>query len=145
MRKILISHRGNLTGKQPELENTPKYIDRAIAKGFYCEIDVHGKDGALYLGHDQGLILTDESFLRRPSIVAHAKNIDALATMLSKGIHCFYHHSDHYTLTSQNWIWAFPGKPAVAHGPCIAVLPENYATDVTLFSGVCSDFIEQFA
>ena len=54
MRKILISHRGNLTGKQPELENTPKYIDRAIAKGFYCEIDVHGKDGALYLGHDQG-------------------------------------------------------------------------------------------
>ena len=44
MRKILISHRGNLTGKQPELENTPSYIDAALAAGFKCEVDVYSYD-----------------------------------------------------------------------------------------------------
>lgn len=141
---LLISHRGNISGKQPEKENTPEYINRALRMGYYCEVDVHGKDGALYLGHDQGDILTDDIFLKRTGIVAHAKNVDALAQMLSKGIHCFYHQEDDYTITSKGWIWAYPGKPAVAHGPCIAVLPEWNNTDTQDFVGICSDFIDQY-
>lgn len=144
MNKILISHRGNLTGKQPELENTPEYIDAALAAGFKCEVDVYSYDDKLYLGHDDAQIETSVDYLRQDGIIAHAKNLDALAAMLQASIHCFYHHTDNYTLTSRNWIWAFPGKPGTLVHPTIAVLPENYATDVTYFDGVCSDFIAQF-
>ena len=144
MKKILISHRGNLTGKQPELENTPNYINAALAAGFKCEVDVFCHDNKLYLGHDLAQTETSVSYLQQVGIIAHAKNLDALAAMLQANIHCFYHHNDNYTLTSRNWIWAFPGKPGTFVHPCIAVLPENYATDVTNFDGVCSDFIEQY-
>ena len=144
MKKILISHRGNLTGKQSELENTPDYINAALAAGFKCEVDVYSYDDKLYLGHDLAQIETSVSYLQQDGIIAHAKNLDALAAMLQANIHCFYHHNDNYTLTSHNWIWAFPGKPGTFVHPCIAVLPENYATDVTNFDGVCSDFIAQF-
>ena len=140
----LISHRGNLTGKKPELENTPDYINAALAQGYKCEVDIFGYHNKLYLGHDDAQIETSVSYLQQDSIIAHAKNLDALAAMLQANIHCFYHHNDNYTLTSRNWIWAFPGKPGTFVHPCIAVLPENYATDVTDFDGVCSDFIEQY-
>jgi hypothetical protein len=140
----LISHRGNLTGKQPELENTPDYIDAALAAGFKCEVDVFAHDGKLYLGHDLAQTETSVQYLQQDGVIAHAKNLDALAQMLQANIHCFYHHTDNYTLTSRNWIWAFPGKPGTFVHPCIAVLPENYRTDITDFDGVCSDFIANF-
>lgn len=144
MNKILISHRGNLLGKKPELENTPVYIDAALAQGFKCEVDVYSYDDKLYLGHDHAKIETSVDYLQQDGIIAHAKNLNALSAMLQVNIHCFYHHNDDYTLTSRNWIWAFPGKPGTLEHPCIAVLPENYTTDVTNFDGVCSDFIAQF-
>ena len=81
MNKILISHRGNLTGKQPELENTPEYIDAALAAGFKCEVDVYSYDDKLYLGHDDAQIETSVDYLRQDGIIAHAKNLDALAHM----------------------------------------------------------------
>jgi len=141
MNKILISHRGNLIGKKPELENTPVYIDAALAQGFKCEVDVYSYDDKLYLGHDHAQIETSVDYLQQDGIIAHAKNLNALSAMLQVNIHCFYHHNDDYTLTSRNWIWAFPGKPGTLEHPCIAVLPENYTTDVTNFDGICSDFI----
>jgi aryl-phospho-beta-D-glucosidase BglC (GH1 family) len=49
---ILISHRGNLNGPNPERENSPKYIDEAIEAGYDVEIDIWLNDGILYLGHD---------------------------------------------------------------------------------------------
>ena len=36
---ILISHRGNLNGPQPENENKPEYVEIAL-KNFNVEIDV---------------------------------------------------------------------------------------------------------
>ena len=114
MRKILISHRGNLTGKQPELENTPDYIDAALAAGFKCEVDVYSYDDKLYLGHDDAQTETSVRYLQQDAIIAHAKNLDALAAMLQANIHCFF-YTDNYTLTSRNWIWAFPGLPGNAH------------------------------
>ena len=37
---ILISHRGNINGKKPDLENKPEYIQNAIKLGYNVEIDV---------------------------------------------------------------------------------------------------------
>ena len=61
---ILISHRGNLHGKQPERENTVQYINEALDKGFDVEIDLWGKDNFLYLGHDGPVDLIDPVYLK---------------------------------------------------------------------------------
>jgi hypothetical protein len=59
-------------------------------------------------------------------------------------VHCFFHNTDAYTLTSRKWIWAYPDQPGTLSHPTIAVLPEQHNTDVTNFDGICSDYIEQY-
>ena len=49
----IISHRGNLTGPQPDKENTPEYVSRALDEGFDCEIDLWLINKDLYTGHDK--------------------------------------------------------------------------------------------
>ena len=34
-----ISHRGNLKGKDLNLENSPQQIEKVIKKGYECEVD----------------------------------------------------------------------------------------------------------
>jgi hypothetical protein len=46
---IYISHRGNIDGKKPHLENNPTYIDEAIDLGYDVEIDLWFIDGRVYL------------------------------------------------------------------------------------------------
>ena len=36
---LLISHRGNTSGINKELENSPKYIEGAIHNGYEVEVD----------------------------------------------------------------------------------------------------------
>ena len=38
---ILISHRGNVNGREPSLENGDKYCQEAIDKGYNVEIDTY--------------------------------------------------------------------------------------------------------
>ena len=78
--KYLISHRGNLSGKAPNLENKPNYIDNAIYEGFDVEIDVWYKDNQLYLGHDkpQYSITIEWIENRKEKLWIHCKNIEAI-------------------------------------------------------------------
>ena len=48
----IISHRGNLKGRNPNLENTKHYIDSALNEGFDVEVDLWKIDRNYYLGHD---------------------------------------------------------------------------------------------
>ncbi len=59
---ILISHRGNIKGPRPELENKPEYVKATLKKGFNVEIDVWFKKGEWWLGHDKPQYkVTDEN------------------------------------------------------------------------------------
>ena len=49
---ILISHRGNLSGPNPNRENSKEYILEALDKGYSVEIDVWLVKDKIYLGHD---------------------------------------------------------------------------------------------
>ena len=53
---LFISHRGNLSGPQPENENKLSYISAALDKGFAVEVDVIDFDerDTFTLGHDKG-------------------------------------------------------------------------------------------
>ena len=72
-----------------------------------------------------------------------AKNYNALEALVTLGIHCFWHQTDKYTITSQGWIWAYPGQPGGKY--TIAVHPERLTNDeVKKFAGVCSDYIDNY-
>jgi hypothetical protein len=49
---ILIAHRGNLNGPNPEHENKPEYLLNAINKGYNVETDLWLIDKKLYLASE---------------------------------------------------------------------------------------------
>ena len=139
---ILISHRGNIDGEFHELENTPTYIESAIKLGYGVEIDVWYINGKFMLGHDEAKYDVDYKFLMNKKLWCHAKNLDALVEMKKYDIHYFWHEEDTVTLTSKNYIWAYPGTQPIIGS--IAVKPELYNENVNKCEGVCSDFIKRY-
>ena len=136
---ILISHRGNLVGQNKSYENNPDYILKAIQQGYEVEIDVRRVSGEWFLGHDKPEYLIKEDFLKNDKLWCHAKNPQALQELLLLGVKCFWHQEDSYTLTSNGYIWTYPGEKLVNKSIC--VIPEKITEQ---HSGICSDFIENF-
>ena len=143
---ILISHRGNLDGRVVEKENHPNYIDEAINAGFDVEIDIWHNDGVLYLGHDSIQYQIDSIWLKNriEYLWIHCKNIDAIEWFNEYGsdFNYFWHQEDTVTLTSKNYIWAYPGKQPIERS--IAVMPELYDDKITACMGICSDYIIKY-
>jgi len=135
---ILISHRGNLNGVDSEKENSIEYISEALDRGFDVEVDVWYHKDEFYLGHDEPQYKVNEKFLQQEGLWCHAKNIDALNRLIVNGkIHCFWHQEDDVALTSEGYLWTYPGKELTSNS--IAVLPED-DIDVEI-AGICSDYV----
>lgn len=136
---ILIAHRGNLSGPDPDRENSPDYINEALAAGFDVEIDLWYGDGKLWLGHDTPLHPIDDDFLQRPGLWCHAKNIMALEKLIDLKVHCFFHDGDAVTLTSHKYLWTYPGAWLTPRSIC--VLPK-IIDEVAGCAGICSDYVQ---
>ena len=139
---ILISHRGNITGPNSDKENHPDYILKALQQGYDVEIDVWEISGSYFLGHDRPDYLVKADFLKNNKLWCHAKNIDALKSMIGDGIHCFWHQEDDVTLTSNGYMWTYPGIPLTDKSIC--VLPEEVNSSLENCMGICSDFIVNY-
>lgn len=143
--KKFISHRGNLQGRKPQLENSPEYILEAINAGFDVEIDVRYIDGKFKLGHDSPKYDFPFNLIDRYSkkLWLHCKNLQAVVALsnfpLNTQLNYFWHQKDDVTLTSKGYIWAFPGKQPLLGS--IAVLPEIYNDNISESDGICSDYI----
>jgi hypothetical protein len=142
---ILISHRGNIDGKCTDRENHPDYIDEAIFLGYDVEVDIWSIDGVLFLGHDmpQYEIQQDWLLKRYDKLWIHCKNtlvIDWIRTI--KDFNWFWHEEDTLTLTSQQFIWVYPGKQPILNS--IAVMPEIYNDEIVQCKGICSDYIKNY-
>lgn len=139
---MIISHRGNIDGKNELLENNPDYIDSAIYKGFDVEIDVWvDRSSKIFLGHDKPQYEIDVSWLeeRKNKLWIHCKNINAVVFFNNiKDFHHFWHQNDDVTLTSKSYIWAYPGKQPIRNS--IAVMPEIFEDNTSDCLGVCTDF-----
>ena len=151
MQKI-IAHRGNLEGPNEQFENDPGYIFDAIKEGFDVEVDVwfdvvNWKDG-LWLGHDRPQYPISRDFLYglREGLWCHCKNVGALYFFQEEypDMNYFWHQSDDYTLTSHGWVWSYPDKPTLRGAKSIAVMPEWNFTDVSAFTGVCTDYPRRY-
>lgn len=139
---IFISHRGNIDGPNEARENSPYYIMEALNMGYDVEVDVWYENGSFWLGHDFPVFKTDYLFLMKDYLWCHAKNLDALIEMKKHSIHYFWHENDTVSLTSKNYIWAFPGKQPIKNS--ISVLPELYDDDLSNCIGICSDYISNY-
>jgi len=144
---ILISHRGNINGRDDSLENNPTYIDYAISKNFDVEIDVWVKDNMLWLGHDLPQYLIEFTWImdRFPKLWIHCKNIEAMIYFKEskKPVNYFWHQEDDVTITSLGYFWTYPGKKLTHNS--IAVMPEiKYFDEINIAYGICSDYIETY-
>lgn len=143
---ILISHRGNVSGKNPSLENNPTYIDSAISSNYDVEIDVWVIDDEIFLGHDFPQFKIEIIWLinRINKLWIHCKNINSIV-FFKKSQHnfnFFWHENDTLTITSLNYLWVYPGKQPVELS--ISVMPELYNDDTSKCIGVCSDHIGKY-
>lgn len=141
-----ISHRGNLDSKNPDTENSIEAIESCLSIGLDVEIDVWYVQSQFFLGHDYPKIKVDPTFLENDKLWCHAKNDEAIFHMIqNKKIHCFWHSTDDYTITSKGFLWAYPGKTINKNTVC--VLPElcGYSdTELSNCIGICSDQITRY-
>jgi hypothetical protein len=140
---ILISHRGNIIGPNKSKENSLDYIQDAINLGLDVEVDLWVTGNDLFLGHDYPQYKVSFEWLRKRyhCLWIHCKNIESISYLKSNivQLNYFWHENDTLTLTSEGYIWSYPGKQPIKNS--IAVLPELNNDDVSLCSGICSDFI----
>jgi hypothetical protein len=140
----LIAHRGLFNGPDKNLENKQSQIELALTQGFDCEIDFWIVDDKFYLGHDGPESQIKQDFIENNNFWIHAKNLNALHYLLGTKLNYFWHQTDNYTLTSNGYIWAYPGQPLTHRS--IMVMPEwndptlNNARQAQCFA-VCSDFV----
>jgi hypothetical protein len=144
----IISHRANLTGPNPETENNPNQIDFCISLGYDVEIDLWLIDGEYYLGHDNPVYKIPFTFLinRKEKLWIHCKNQDALFSLNSTGLNYFWHQTDDVTITSQEFIWAYPDKQENTYRNLVIL---NFSDTVDFDSyansgiyAVCVDFVK---
>ena len=138
---ILISHRGNINGKNLSEENKPDYVLKTLFLGYDVEIDVWFENNKYVLGHDKPQYEIDVGFLNRKGLWIHCKNIEALSKIvINSECNCFFHDSDDVVLTSKNYLWTYPGRQLYDNSIC--VLPElSTPCDISNVVGICSDFI----
>lgn len=141
---IKIAHRGNTKGPS-ENENNPINLIVAISLGFDIEVDIWMSIDGIYLGHDSPQYAIDETFLEdiKEHAWFHCKNIEALGYFVNNmpDAKYFWHQEDDHTLTSNGYIWTYPGKTVT--NKSIVVLTEP--ADLSIYKdayGVCTDYLE---
>lgn len=151
MNKILISHRGNIDGRNPEMENHPDYIKKALDLDYNVEVDIWYIDNKFYLGHDEPKYEINEEFLKNTNLWFHCKNLNAVEQIIILSIcyksghsKVFWHQTDDITLVfPYHYIWTYPNKQLIRDS--IAVLPELYPDwDISNAIGICSDYISKY-
>ena len=138
----LVSHRGNINGPNPQMENDPRYVENTLAKGFSVEVDVWSKGLDFYLGHDKPEYQVSKLFLRHRAVWCGAKTIETFYKLIEIGAHCFSHDQDEVALTTKGYLWSTYGKDMTNKSICVmpprsVKLPKNIA-------GVCSDYIGDY-
>jgi hypothetical protein len=146
---ILISHRGNITGRIPDSENRPSYIQDTITLGYDVEIDVRIKEGELYLGHDYAQYRVELGWLleRRGKLWIHTKDFESLDLLVDKGLRIFFHEQERQTIINNtNLIWSHDLE-SVSSKSIIPLLDlesiDEYGHLAQNVYGVCSDYLHE--
>ena len=138
---MYISHRGYIDGEDKLIENNPEHISNLLLKNIHVEVDVRYYKDDFYLGHDEPKFKIDKKFLTHYNLWCHAKDYKSLEAIKDINCHYFWHQEDDYTITSEGYIWVYPGKPLIRNSIC--VLPKTNQ-DFSMCSGICTDNISKY-
>lgn len=139
----VISHRGLIEGEGEE--NSPYFIDAAINRGFYVEIDIRFIKGSFWLGHDTPDYRINLGWLerRKDFLLLHCKNIEAAQEIAGLTFHFFCHSNEPYVLTSRNLLWVHDISLSLDES-CIIPLISKKDIENFDFSrkirGICTDY-----
>lgn len=144
---IKIAHRGNQNGPA-ENENEPHQIVSTIAVGYNVEVDVWKMSDGIYFGHDEPKYLVDEQYLLAVKDEAwfHCKNLEALNFFKNNfpDFKYFWHQEDDYTLTSNGYIWTYPGQEVTENSIVVDLGVPDLSQYKVLPYAICSDYVERF-
>jgi len=136
---IIIAHRGNINGKEPNKENSPEYIQDAISLGYGVEVDIWELEGELWLGHDRPTysIETDWLLKRSDDLWIHAKNLEVVEILATTNLNWFWHSKDKMTLTSKTIPWCYGGI-YMKNGITVELgIPKEIPEKIL---GICTDY-----
>jgi hypothetical protein len=138
----IISHRGNLDGRNIYLENSTDYILRAIELGFDVEIDLWYENNKFYLGHDLPQYEIDIEWIisLKNNLWVHCKNITCMDKLYDTDINYFWHDKDLTTITSKGYFWSQPDI-LLKNGITVNVDYKEITEDIF---GICSDYVIEF-
>ena len=141
----IISHRGNIKGRQPQWENRPSYIDCAIGNGYDVEVDVRYVAGGLWLGHDQPQYRINHKWLekRKSYLWIHCKNLSA--ALECRQYQSFCHEEDDFIYTTTGKLWVHDLHQTIDHN---VIIPLMGAGEIESFKsqtnqipyGICTDY-----
>jgi len=137
---IIISHLGNTDGRQPELENTLAYVQKALKEGWHVCIDVIFHKGSFLLPFDGGYNVAPPAMLSKQRIWCRAHNAETIDALCNINAHCFLNSDSFMSLTSAQFIWTLPPHELIDRS--IAMLPETAPPDWLASAepaGLCSD------
>jgi hypothetical protein len=64
--------------------------------------------------------------------------------LLENDLHCFWHQEDSYTLTSYNYVWAYPKKPLTSNSICVIPEVDETSESWKKCNGVCTDYAVKY-
>lgn len=144
---IFISHRGNIDQIIPERENSPDYIDEAIAQGYDVEMDIRLINNELFLGHDHPDYAIGLQWLldRKNFLWVHTKNFAALSFLIDQDLRIFYHQKENHTIIHNcNIIWSHELSEANEKSIIPLLSIDNiYNWNKRNVYGICSDFVNK--
>lgn len=122
---IIISHLGNIDGRQPEHENKLAYVQQALKAGWHVCIDVVFHCGVFVLPYDGGFNQIPGAFLSKQRVWCRAHDPVTLDALCNINAHAFLNTESGLALTSAQFIWTLPNRPLVDRS--IACFPEDAA------------------
>lgn len=146
---IFYSHRGNLYGPKPELENQTEYIETSINGGFNVEIDLRVIGEDLFLGHDFPQYKTSRDWIEqhKEHLLIHVKNFNALSLIVKHNFdwHFFCHNNDSFTVTSKSYIWLHDMGRKPDRKTIVPLLTKELVDSYDWYCmyGICSDYIAE--
>ncbi len=146
MSEILISHRGNLIGPNPDLENNPDHITKNVLPKFNCEVDLRFdvEKHKFYLGHDFNQYEIEFAWLEENSekLWIHCKDFFSLNHLINtpSNLNYFWHENDSFTITSKGYIWTYPNSKFYGN-KSVNVDLDKHIKKQNCFA-ICSDYVQ---
>ena len=139
---LLIANRGNISGSNPTLENTPDYIDSVINQGYNAKVDLWYHNNKLFLGTKEPKTEIEWDWLKRNTdyLWINCMTVSTLSFLLEDGkaFNFFYNTTDPITLTSKGFPWSNTDQHTSG--------TITYNTDIIDgVLGVCNDHVDKWS